>query len=93
MALRYTNSMTKANAKQIAIFCFGKYFRCVDINERERVFEILVYDTLPDDEDENKMITFEEAFDEGFVEHFKNHFGGVPGWRLMKFKKEDYADL
>jgi hypothetical protein len=83
----YANGYSKGNCKKLAIFCFGAFFKQVDVKPKDRMFEIILYKTIVDKEGND--INFEDNFSAEYLEHFKSFWGNVPGFKLMFYKPEE----
>lgn len=88
--LMYANGFSKGNCKKLAKFYFGKFFKQVEINHEDRMFEIYINETIINDE--GNEIKFSDNFDKNFLDYFKSYWGEVPGFKLVYFKKVQHED-
>ena len=83
----YANGMSKGSCKKISIFYFGIFFKQVDVDRKNRMFNIILYKEVVDAT--GKEHKFEENFTDEFLEHFKNSWGTTPGFKLIFYIPEE----
>ena len=81
--LNYACGMNASTARKLSKFIFQEFFYSLEVNLKERRFDILVYEKIENEEGEEY---FENRFGKDYIKYFQEYWGEVPGFKLVYYK-------
>lgn len=94
--LGLANGMTTGACARVAKFSFGKYVKQIEKNFSTWMFDVLVYESLPDEET-GEEILFTDAYGKDFIKYWQEFWGGdknksMAGFNLVIYKGTNLSD-
>lgn len=90
--LLYACGQNRFAAKKTATFIFGDYFRRLVVDDKERMFYIVVNEYIEDKETGEKFY-FKDTFNKEYREFFKEFWGKVPGFEIRVVKVTEEVNI